>query len=530
MKFILYLVTLSHCFILSSCSKPREQVIENNFRYIISGFPTDLSPFEISTGNKNKILSNIFESLLKRDSNNILVPHLAESFRISDDFLKYSFRLRKNVYFHNGDELTSEDVALLFNLSKDKSNPYPLLAGELSNVKSVRIEDRHNITFTFKEKRFSNLEKIATLSIVPRSYYQASSLKNRKMHPIGSGPYRFISSKVTDKYVLERNQKWWGKNLPQYKGYYNFDKITFHIVKDETLRMSLMESGKADFIDEVSVNTYQKRMKQTPWGKAAFRNKLEKKIKNRSSYVSWSLSHKIFKSAKVREAMSYFINRQQLITKFYSNLHETAQGGIFNGVDFNYSSKPDTEYNPSKGLEILTNQGWKDHDKDGVLDKIINGKKVNFEFDMLFYFKESKRLFSLIKEDIKKYGIKINLKFVDMNTFLKLLRTKNFDAYFLNVTSYPPGLLEYWESSNFYNFQDYNNPEFNRAISQLEKTFKKKERERLYIKANEIFEKDHVVTFLFSGKYFLYGTNRRIRHLNSILDFRLHPASWTIQE
>jgi peptide/nickel transport system substrate-binding protein len=182
------------------------------------------------------ILYALHDALVKPMPGNPMAPSLAESWSESPDKLTYEFKLRQGVKFHNGDPFTAEDVKFSFERAK----------GALihEKVKEVRIVDPHTVQFVLKEPWPDFMTYYGTMAsaagwIVPKNYIEKVGKDGFLQHPIGLGPYKFVSIKPGLELVMEANEDYWRK-VPSVK------RIVFRSVPESTTRLAMLNRGEVD--------------------------------------------------------------------------------------------------------------------------------------------------------------------------------------------------------------------------------------------------------------------------------------------
>ena len=182
------------------------------------------------------ILYALHDALVKPMPGNPMAPSLAELWTESPDKLTYEFKLRQGVKFHNGDPFTAEDVKFSFERSK------ATLIRE--KVKEVKIVDPHTVQFVLKEPWPDFMTYYGTLVsaagwIVPKNYVEKVGNEGFLQHPVGLGPYKFVSMKPGLELVMEANEDYWRK-VPSIK------RIVFQSVPEQTTRLAMLTRGEVD--------------------------------------------------------------------------------------------------------------------------------------------------------------------------------------------------------------------------------------------------------------------------------------------
>ena len=197
-----------------------------------------LDPAEASPGFITPfwVLYAVHDAMLKPMPGNRMANSLAESWSASEDGLSYEFILRKGLKFHNGDPFTADDVKFSFERAKG--------AQLKEKVKEVVIVDPHKVRFVLKEAWPDFMTFYGTLAtgagwITPKAYFEKVGADGFKKHPIGLGPYKFVSMKPGIELVMEANEDYWRK-VPSVK------RLVFHSVPEGTTRLAMLKSGEVD--------------------------------------------------------------------------------------------------------------------------------------------------------------------------------------------------------------------------------------------------------------------------------------------
>jgi len=216
-------------------SKPEGEM---RFALYVTLAPAWLDPGEFVLGNLTPfwMLYALHDALIKPMPGNLMANSLAESWSISEDRLVYEFALRKGVKFHNGDPFTAEDVAFSFKRAKG--------AQLHEKVKEVVIVDPHKVRFVLHEPWPDFMAVYGTLVtaagwITPKNYFEKVGPDGFKAHPIGLGPYKFVSMKPGIELVMEANEDYWRK-VPSVK------RLVFLSVPEGTTRLAMLKSGEVD--------------------------------------------------------------------------------------------------------------------------------------------------------------------------------------------------------------------------------------------------------------------------------------------
>lgn len=202
---------------------------------IVVGIPQDLEdsldPHKTEMAGTREIFFNVFEGLVKPDTNGDLIDAVASSHTISEDHKTYTFTLREGVRFHNGADVTVDDVRYSIERCADASEGEPLVPA-FSAIEKVNTPDDKTVEIVLKEADTEFLAYLTT-AIVPKDYDQLDT------QPVGTGPFVYVSRTPQDNIVMERNEDYWGEPA-------KLDKITFKVLTDSNAIVTNLKGGSVD--------------------------------------------------------------------------------------------------------------------------------------------------------------------------------------------------------------------------------------------------------------------------------------------
>ncbi|MCB0371159.1 MAG: peptide ABC transporter substrate-binding protein, partial [Bdellovibrionales bacterium] len=347
--------------------------------------PESLNPISSISGYANEIQSWICDSLLKRNSETYeWEPSIAEKWSLSEDNKSVTYTLRSDLFFHDGTAVTPEDVKFSIEVASDQRFDNWRIRPYFENIEKVEVKEKQTIKITFKNSYFKNFEIVSTQFIIPKHVY-GDPEKSKKITEqlIGSGPYKLAKFNRGQGVDLVKFDKHYSESESNIKRFYNYDEIKYKFIADENIKLEKIKKGEVDFIEWRNSEIFDKRAVGGPWGKTVLKYKVENKIPKSWSYIGWNLRKKIFQDKDVRKALAYLVNRQVINKKLFNN-NSLLLGGPISPVSVYAPKLKPILYDPQKALELLKNSGWSDSDKDGLLDKEIDGKKVDFRFTLIF--------------------------------------------------------------------------------------------------------------------------------------------------
>jgi peptide/nickel transport system substrate-binding protein len=447
-----------------------------------------LNPFNSTGANETYIEEQIFERLLRIDVKTMRydIPWLADSVPIeSPDHMQFDFRIRHGVKFADGKELTGNDV--VFSL-KALKNPYNVMSAQkrtyVDYIHSAELIDGDPYRVRFKMWKPYYLVKQAAfgdvLYIIPKHIFDpqnisdkyswedisaivetqegadldSATLAKKKANPamrefadwftktetgrdpkfvFGSGPYKLKQWITSDRIVLERNPHYTNKGNSAY-GEANPNELIYKVINDWNSAVTAVKSRDIDFLGflqpayYVKIDTVElKHISKTTFPLPSY------------ALIGWNHKNPIFKEQKVRLALAHLIDRKTIIDKVLYGYAKETQSPVFFGKPEYNGDLPLIPYDPEKAKAMLKEAGWEDHNGDGVLDKTIGGKKVDFDFTFLVNAGNDtrKQILLIIAESLRKVGIKAEVQAIEWTVFLDRLRDHNFDARYGSWQSDP---------------------------------------------------------------------------------------------
>jgi peptide/nickel transport system substrate-binding protein len=478
------------CIVSCGFSSVRE---EGAIYIHMGGEPKTLNSIISNDASTTAINKYIEESLIQRNKDTLeFEPLLAESWIIYPDNMRFVFKLKKGIFWHDGVEFTADDLIFSYKIIMKKDTDDAFLKNYYQDINRVTKIDRYTVEFSYKTPYYRAFEMCGSIPILPKHVFEkGKEFNNHKNNrkPIGTGPYIFKEWKTGQKIVLERNEKYWGKK-PAIR------KIIFKIVHEQKVAFKMLKKEELDMMGLRPIQW----TRQTSGSR--FNNYFQKiKYDDQNySYIGWNNARELFRDVRVRKALTMMIDREKISNKLFYGLSKVVSGPFYvNSPDYDVSVKP-FAYNVKSALQLLKEAGWDDHDNDGILDK--KGKKFVFVFTITSGSSSAERIGTIIKEDLSKIGIEMSIERYEWAVFQeKVFKKRDFDAMFggwsLDLESDP---YQLWHSSNIKsgdNFLSYLNPEIDYLCEKIRKTYNVNERRKLYHRFHRIIHEDQPCTFMF---------------------------------
>ncbi len=457
------------------------------------------------------INGQIMESLLNQDPQTYeFVPGLASEWKISKDKMTFTFVLDKEAHFSDGKPVTAQDVKFTWDTILDKKNKTAPLQALYESFESCKVVDNRTVEFKAKTLHFKNFEKVASLMILPKHFYSQGDF-NRAFHTkiLGSGPYVLDSLVQGQKIVLKRDPNYWAINRPENRGMNNFERLVYRVVPDYNVQYELFKKGELDYFYFLSSKMWSTETS----GPLYQKNYIKKlRVENDTQYgtqgIVWNLRKPLFQDKRVRIALTELMDRERWIKELFYGNYQRATGPVaFNSVYHSPKNNP-LPFDPKKARELLKEAGWSKVGSDGILVK--DGQR--FEFDVLIDNPSLQNQLTLYQEELKKVGIKLNIRQLDWATAIKLTDDRQFDAV-MQARSRdvdPADFAVVWGSTaadikGSANTAGYKNPELDKLATEIDSTFDKKKRIPLVQRIDALLGADQPMSFSYEATFFRLG-------------------------
>jgi len=454
------------------------------------GDASNLIPLLSTDGTSHSISNMVFNGLVKYDKDMNVVGDLAESWDISDDGLIITFRLRKNVTWHDGKPFTADDVLFTYQVTIDPKTP-TAYAGDFLKVQKAEIIDPHTFRVTY-DRPFAPALISWGSAILPRHLLEETDITQSPLtrHPVGTGPYMFKEWVTGQKIVLASNPDY-------FEGRPCIDGYIMRIIPDmATMFLELRAQG----IDQMGLTPLQyTRQTETNLFRKNYRK--YRYLSFGYSYLGYNLENPLFADKRVRQAVAYAINKEEIIDGVLLGLGKVATGPFKPGT---WPYNPDIKrysYDPDKAKQLLGEAGWYDSDGDGMLDR----DGVPFEFEIITNQGNELRAkcAEIIQERLADIGITVKIRIIEWAAFInEFINKKKFDATILgwNITL-DPDLYDVWHSTKTrpgeLNFVSFKNDEVDSLLEKGRSTFDQEERKKCYYRIHEILAEEQPYTFLY---------------------------------
>ncbi|UXI04471.1 ABC transporter substrate-binding protein [Photobacterium sp. TY1-4] len=355
--------------------------------------PSRLDPMAENSNVNARVIKNVLETLIYTDSKHggALKPGLAKSWqRIDDQTLE--IQLRENVTCHNGEAFTAEDVAFSLGPQRFMGEQAPgwgIARQYLGGLESVEVMDDHKVQLRFSqadpllELRFANW---MSEMICKDAFLAAGSWENWLKQPVGTGPYRVAEVKHGDSIKLDTFEQYWGEQAPA-------KSVTFKVVPEIASRIAGLKTGEYQLATELTPDQFKQLEKD------AKTDIVGGPIRN-IRVIIFDENHPQLKNPKMRQALSYAIDRQLIVDALYGGRASVPNGlqmKVFG--DLYIDDHQGTTYNPNKARQLLKEAGYK-------------GEPISYRYLQDYYTGEVNTA-QILADMWRQVGINVKLELVE---------------------------------------------------------------------------------------------------------------------
>ena len=444
-----------------------------------------------TTAYEKFVLRHVYDPMLDYDEHGNMVPVLAAELpQVSDDHLRITVKLRQDAHWQDGVPITAKDVKFSLDKIRDPRIPAINKAAYFEKLDHLEIVDDYTLLFVWKEAFAPSLFALTELWPIPEHIYGQGDFlthpANRK--PVGSGPFK-LDEWVSSQYIsLVRYDDYYGK-----KAY--LDRIIFKVVEDDAVALNMLKAGELDEMRATQVQ-WEKQMNE-PGFDTRFR-KVDYYFPG-YNFIAWNCRSVWFSDQRVRKAMSLLFDRESVNTKIYSGFARLVSGPFYiNSWAYDKTVKP-LPFDPQQARALLDEAGWKDTNGDGIRDK--NGKKFEFEANIISGSAPAAQFSQLLQEECAKSGIRVNIRQLEGSSFFDRIDKGEFDAAFLGWRlDLDPDIYDTFHSSmtppKGLNQSFYSSHEVDSLLVAGRAEFDQAKRAAIYHRIHRIMAEDQPYTFI----------------------------------
>jgi len=467
----------------------------------LAAAPVTLDPADHRSRESETVIRNMFDGLVTRDNTSGVHLQLAESMDWADG-QTLDITLRQGVMFHNGTEMTADDVVFTFErIINENAIEYPEphtspRKGLIAPLASIEKTGDYSVTMHFSGPWPPAMQLLVHQQIVPKAYLEEVGTEGFIEHPIGTGPFQFVSAQPGyEEVVMERFDDYYGGS-PDVEpvGTACADTVVFRVIPEASTRVSALLVGEVNIITAVPQDL-------VPTLEADSSVQVGTTAGTQPKWIELNVNQLPFDDVLVRQAMNYAMDKDLIIEQIYGGHAVALPGALSPYNNFANESLSPYPYDPDMALSLLSQAGWEDSDGDGILDK--DGQPFTFTIDTL----ESWRpLAEAVADMYRAIGLDTNVRFWEYSVIQPQLLAGERMAY-----------LDDWGDSAFDpvghfeakwhgfvadtpygrgNFSGYNNERVNELIEMGETTGDDATRHTIYDEAQQLVYDEAPAVFL----------------------------------
>ena len=415
---------------------------------IAQDLDSSLDPHKTVKAGTREVMFNVFEGLLKPDASGNLNPAVAESYTVSDDHLLYTFKLRSGVKFHNGQDVTPEDVIWSYQRCAEPDSADIIQVAAFAGVE-MYAEGDDTVCFQLQEPS-NEFTSYLTTAILPKDYTEQDT------QPVGTGPFKFVSRTAQESVVLERFDDYWGEK-PE------LTKVTYKIIENADSILLSLQSGAVDVFAHLTT---------TQIAQLGDGFHVEEGTMNLVQALYLNNAEKPFDDVRVRQALSYAVDRQQILDLAFDGYGTLLGSSMYPAFSkyFDDSLTDYYTYNTEKAKELLTEAGYP------------NG------FDMTITvpsnYQPHMDTAQVIVEQLKAVGINATIQPVTWESWVQdTYSNRQFQATVVGVDASSmtaSALLSRFVSTASNNFINYSNADYDALYAQAQACYDDEEQTAMY--------------------------------------------------
>lgn len=489
MGFVLYKLNQSEN--KEVAKEPTMEIEEEKIKEITLGVSEYDTINPILSNNKyiQEISKIIYEPLMELDSEYKIQKCLVQDWAKTSE-TTYIFKIADNIKWSNGESLTVEDVMFTIDILKNIPSIYSynvqyIIKVDKIDEKTVQLTTSHEIPF---------FEYNLIFPILSKNYYEGQdfSTTDKNQMPIGTGKYKIIEN-TQEEIVLTKNENYMRQEL-------TLEKIKIKKYSNIGEMYNAFKLGKIDLITTTNINI------ENYIGTLGYTKK--ETAGREFDYIAINTQNAVLAHKEVRQALSYIINKDNIIqtlynNKYYKNEYPLEYGHWLKDEENEISS----EYNLEKAKQILQESGWQY--QYNQWRKTENYKTTTLSFRIMVQSSNSLRvaIAEMIKSNLEQIGIKANIVKLTDKQYENYLQNKNYDIIITGITLSPsPNLETFFGSGNLAN---YNNEELNKIMAEVKNITKEELLKEKYKRIKQIY-KDEVPYIGLYNSYYAVAANWKL--------------------
>jgi peptide/nickel transport system substrate-binding protein len=470
--------------------------------------PVNLDPAQVTDLNSNRVGRRIVETLVTfPDESTQIVPGLAESWTVSKDGLRYTFKLRQGISFHDGAPLDAEAVKFSIERQINPEHPfnklgkYPFANYFFGNVKAVEVIAPSTVEFVLKEPRASFL---AILTAGAASIVSPTAVKklgvDYALQPVGTGPFRYVAWDRGQRVVLEKNATYWKYPV-------KVERVIYRPIVEDQARLTELLTGALDLIVGTPPD-FVAQLENNP------KVTLLRQVGAHVWYLGINNQKKPFDDKRVRQALNYAVNKEAIVRDVLKGTGSMSAGPVLPGTWGAAAGLKPYPYDPERAKKLLAEAGY----PSGFTTSMWvpeSGSGMQSPVAMA----------TVMQSNLKAVGVNVTLQTFEWGAFIAKLRSREQELFALSwmagnedpdMVMYPLLHSSQWTPGGP-NRALYKNDKFDELLHQARLTTDQAKRAELYRQAQRILADDPPWIFV----------DHEIQtavHSKRVQGFKLHPS------
>jgi peptide/nickel transport system substrate-binding protein len=442
----------------------------------LATFPNSIDRPQAAERNASNTSQQMWDSLLWVNEEGELEPALAESYEVSEDGTEYTFYLRQDVVFHNGEPFNADSVVFTWERAANAEYEYSYF---FTNADSVEKIDDYTVKVTTPEPDSTFLRIMADYwAMIPPKYYEEVGEEGFVENPVGTGPFMFVEWVKGDHITMEANPNYWRDGLPKVQ------TLIFRPIPESATRVAAIQTGEVDVVGRLSSEEAQSLL-------GVPNVKVIRYPSTRIYYIAFNnLTTGVDQptmDAKVRQAMNYAVDVDAIIDALFDGFGQRATGYVAEG-EMGFGVVDPFPYDPDKAKELLAEAGYPD------------GFQMDFACPAGAYI-----FFEQVCEAVQGYlldvGIETNLEIMESGQYWDLEAAKELPPLFGDSWSSTlgeaynrlQGALGGWDAS----YSSWSDPTIDEYLANIEQAIDFEERKQLYEELQVYMQEDPPFIYLY---------------------------------
>ncbi len=357
-----------------------------DLNFAVSAEPNSLDPMAIAMMSTFTITYAIYDNLFEKNADGGYDPSICEDYDVTDDGLVYTFKIRDDVKFHDGTQMTAEDVAFSINRTIEKGWAADMVAA----IESVEATDDYTVVLTLSRPFGGMIGSLASpyFSIMSKAYLEENGDDIVERKPMGTGAYKFVEWVSGDHITLEANEDY-------FKGAPSIKTVTFKPITDKNTGLIALQAGEADAF--LNVNYSDIPAVEEDESLAFYSTDLAAVLS-----LNMNIENEILSDVRVRQAVNYAINRDNIIQGALEGQGTAANSPVPPTCDGYSEDVKGYEYDPDKARELLKEAGYEDG-----LSLTIKIKEDS----------KNQKVAQVIQSDLKAVGIDVEIQILEAGAY-----------------------------------------------------------------------------------------------------------------